>query len=155
MTLSIACRKLPLALCQDHRPRRRNSDKLSCLQSQSRSEPIPIKYGRRGSDYDQQSMEMSVAKYKLATWNMYILISTSRLHARKDDLDASNRQEIEEVTAESPTTTPNVKGHQDQDGCNPTDSDSEDDQGNIHRNTSFKQTQSYDYSYDGVFSLDL
>ena len=50
------------ALGQDHRPRRRNSDQLTYPQTQSRSDPIPIKCEKKHIDYEQQSMDMSVAK---------------------------------------------------------------------------------------------
>ena len=151
----ITCRKFPSASAQDHRPRRRNSEELSYPRAQPRSEPIPIKYEKHGKQeayYEQQNMVTSVAKYELATWNMYILISTSRLHARKHNVDVSSRQEIDEDKAQSSRFELNLRGHEDADKS--TDSSREDNDDDVDCNITCEQVR-VDDSYDGIFDLDL
>ncbi|KAL7508301.1 hypothetical protein ACHAXN_005371 [Cyclotella atomus] len=74
----------------------------SHLQTQTRSQPIPIKSTKNEQDSSNQYDDVDTeAKYEMATWNMYVLITTARLRR------AMNRS-VDESLVEATLTNMNA-----------------------------------------------
>lgn len=109
--------------------------------SSSRTQPIPIKPSKNGhleSSYETDE-EVDRAQYDLATWNMYMLITSARrLRAANRSLDSSETSATCAESIEEQPPVPQVYR----------------DQVYIHTQPTGFGESTYDECYDGIFELD-